>query len=490
MDLYSYNLELRAIRSLTDNAASPQKRMVLLSKLSEGHFSVDITRESYTRIRKVAASGSELPDWEDLLSDPRLSDEIKDALSDETTSASSVPPAKYKKLMAALTKYKVRRDLKTVAESIVKGLGRDESEEFDESMLRTQVAEQLAQVGVHGTTDMKFYGMGAGARGSALKLARATLDSPKEPMYKTGISDYDDKNGGLPASGVVLLAGTTSSGKSTVSMNLAIDMALLNGIRVDRITLEMTREAEIKRTMSMISGVEFNKIKQGTLTPAEKKRILKAMEEHDAELEKAGGSYNFISPPSGMSMDDVLHLADATGAQVSIIDYVGLLNDISTDNQAANLSEAVRKAKIHANNTGRLYILLVQLDSDSGKIRYSRGMQEHCDVALTWSYVDMEVRALKALPITVAKARDGELFEFEVPEEYGVMAIGRRALLHRQRVGRSARADLGDHKERSSNTSSSSGASSGAKYQRKDRPKRDKPRGGSFESELGGKSYV
>lgn len=487
MELFSFNLELRALRSLTDPATQAQKRMVLLAKLSDGHFSNDITQHAFKRLRKIAGSGDELPDWEDLVEDPRLSEEVKDTLREETTSTTPIPAAKYKAMLTKLTKYKSRRDLKNLASMIAKSLDSDDTESFDEDVIRNRAAEMLSDVGRTSTNSAKFYGLGAGSKGSGLKLARSVLDSPKEILYKTGFSDYDDKNGGLPTAGVVLMAGTTSAGKSTVSMNMGIEMAALNGIRVDRITLEMTREMEIKRTMSMVSGVEFSKIKQGSLTQKERARIMTSMEEMNAELESVGGSYNFVAPPAGMSMDDVLHLADATGSHVSIIDYLGLLNDISMENQAAALSEAVRKAKIHANNTGRLYILLVQLDSDTGKIRYSRGMQEHCDVALTWSYVDPEVRALHSLPITVAKARDGELFDFEVPEEFAYMSTGRRAILARNKRDRGARSELAKpsspaesrpsvRKDKEAGKSRFGGA------------RREKPKTSSFEKEIG--SYV
>ena len=115
-----------------------------------------------------------------------------------------------------------------------------------------------------------------------------------------------------------------------------------------------------------------------------------------------------------------------------------MLSDIPTDAQAAALSDAVRKAKVHATATGKLYIILVQLDSDSGKVRYSRGMVEHADVLLTWSYVEEEVRAMHELPIVVAKARDGELFAFAHPEDFATMRTGSRAIASR------ARADKGD----------------------------------------------
>jgi replicative DNA helicase len=66
-------------------------------------------------------------------------------------------------------------------------------------------------------------------------------------MYKTGYKLYDDKNGGLPTTGVMLLAGATSSGKSVLSMNLMRQLHELNSIDVLKVTLEMTAEQEMNR---------------------------------------------------------------------------------------------------------------------------------------------------------------------------------------------------------------------------------------------------
>ena len=136
MELFSFNLELRALRSLTDPATQAQKRMVLLAKLSDGHFSNDITQHAFKRLRKIAGSGDELPDWEDLVEDPRLSEEVKDTLREETTSTTPIPAAKYKAMLTKLTKYKSRRDLKNLASMIAKSLDSDDTESFDEDVIR------------------------------------------------------------------------------------------------------------------------------------------------------------------------------------------------------------------------------------------------------------------------------------------------------------------------------------------------------------------
>lgn len=441
MDLVSFTQEVRALQSLTDSSISYQRRMALLGRLTDGHFSTDVTRHAFKLVRRYSNSG-ELPEWDDLVEDPKLPEDAKDTLRDEDYKP--VQAKAHKRLVETLSKYKKRRDLKDIASTIAEGLKEDETEDYDEDTLRQRVATMLSDVGST-AQQTRIYGIGKGQHKSGIKFAQKVFDSPTERQYKTGFDDYDSVNGGLPTAGVVLLAATTSGGKSALSMNLGYDIALLNGVDVQRVTLEMTAEQETKRMASMLSGVEFAKIKQGKITKSEQNKILRALNASDEKLTAAGGSYSYVSPERGMDTDDVLHLTSSTGAHVSIVDYVGLLDGISIGNQAADLSEVVRKFKIHASTTGKLYILLVQLDSESGKVRYSRAMVEHSDVLITWAYVDAEVRALKELPLNVEKARDGELFSFGVPEAFAAMAVGRRAAQFMAKSGTEARESIAKH---------------------------------------------
>lgn len=441
MELHSLNLELRALRSLTDVKVDKHYRLSLLGRLNAKHFGVDPTRNAFVRLQRLAREDGELPDWEALCEDPRLNEEARELLRDED-GVKPVLKKHYDKFARAMGKYSKRRALLAISRMINDGLKEKESEDFDEEDLHARIIEGMQNIGRDAIAEAKIYGFGAGQRGSGLKLAKQVLDAPKEKLYLTGLTEYDQRNFGLPTTGVVLLAATTSGGKSAVSMNIGHDMAMLNGIAVSRITLEMTAEQETKRYMSAMSGVEFNKIKNATLTRAEKRRIYNAMEKIDRDLEKAGGAFKYTSPPRGMTMDDVLYMTAANNDQVTIIDYIGLLEDIDTNNQAATLSEAVRKAKIHATQNQRLYIILVQLDSESGKVRYSRGMNEHADVLITWSYVDAEVRATHELPMEVEKARDGELFGFLVAEDFATMSAGARAAKAQASRGDANRDDM------------------------------------------------
>lgn len=418
MDLFSLPLELRALRSLTDDSLSEKKRVALLGRLSAKHFSTEISVKAFKRVSKTFTEQSILVNWDDLVEDPRLSSDIRAELID--SDAESTPIKKWKSMLNMLDRYRKRRamiDMCKKGAEILKG-----DDDIDEDDMLNDFANHLNGIKSSSKKEHNIIRFGKG--GNAVNFAKKVIDSPAEKLLKTGYAAYDNINGGFPTSGVVLLGSTTSGGKSVLSMNLGRRMCLANaGLNGNKITLEMTAEQEMNRTLSMLSGIELSKIKKRQLNKADKKALLRAAQKMQDDLEAVGSSYGYLSPDQGMTVEDVLWMATAYGTQLNIIDYVGLLEDAAGTDQWKSLSEIVRKCKIHSTSTGYLYVILVQLDSETGKIRYSRGMLEHADVAVFWNYSDPEVRATRMLPMSTAKARDGELFDWELEERFEIMNI-------------------------------------------------------------------
>lgn len=393
----------------------------MMGRLGASHFSSEVTRKAFRRITKLVEVKSEIIEWEDLLEDPNLAEEFRDSLreADET-------PAKtmkgFDKIYDSLEEYRQRRDVMNIGKKIAKDFDEADPEEFDIQTYMQELGDKLGQAQRGTRTTEKVWTFG-GKKSNAVKLAKEVITNPKEVMYKTGFNVYDKKNGGWPTTGVVLLAGSTSGGKSVISMNIADRMSKLNGIHCLKVTLEMTAEQEMKRMLAMISGIDFWKIKQGKLSQREQKQLLKAAKKYDKLMSKSKGRNSFTSPERGMSIDDVLYMSIPYGVHVTFIDYVGLLEGIDNDNQWRELSTIVRKAKVHASATGQLVVILCQLDDQSGRIRYSGGMREHADVVWAWNYSDPEIREGKIIPVQVMKARDGELFEMPLKDMFETMRV-------------------------------------------------------------------
>lgn len=419
MDLSSFGLEVKAIRSITNAKMKSSLRMSMLGRLGIEHFANEVTRKAFRRVSKLASARGELLSWSDLLADPNLPEEYRDYLND----ADAKPVSKLDRfagVVEQLDKYRIRRHLADIARSIAETIEGDVSEDFDEDTCLREVANKL-QGAYSKTTEEVVYTFGKSS--NIKKMVKQVLHKPTERLYKTGYSEYDNKNGGFPTTGVVLLAGATSSGKSVLSMNLLRQMHELNAISVLKITLEMTAEQEMNRILSMLSGVPFAKIKQNQLTDKEKAKITKAAMKFDAECKARKSSFMYAAPSEGMSIDDVLYMGAAYNTKVLCLDYVGLLEGLDDDSQWRKMSEIVRKAKIFSARTGTLVVILCQLDEESGKIRYSKGMREHADVVWAWNYSDPELRETRHIPVEIIKVRDGQLFTMPLKEAFDTMRV-------------------------------------------------------------------
>lgn len=115
----------------------------------------------------------------------------------------------------------------------------------------------------------------------------------------TGFSAIDS-TGGLPETGVTVVAADTSQGKSA----FAIDLALQNlraGEKVGFISLEMPQEDIARRIISAQTGIPFYKLAYSALTIEEQALVNEAV----ANLSDQGGSRFLFDNRMEASVDDV-----------------------------------------------------------------------------------------------------------------------------------------------------------------------------------------
>lgn len=417
--LFSPRAEIRLLKTLTNESLSDKQRSMLLGKTDVSLFHTPAVKKAYTRLRKLVEMKQRVPVWDDLVDDPTFDAKVRDFLEDSDVTAIS-SKVKTINLIEQLDKYRKLRSMFDIGKDIVAYF--DQQDSLDPEQLADQVADKLASSRREFGKEQTIYTFGEG--GNIKALVKRTLFKPQETMYKTGFAEYDRKNGGLPTTGVMILAGTTSGGKSVLASNLEHNLTVLNpGMSAIKVTLEMTAEQETNRVLSMLTGVPFWKIKQQKLTKAEKQKILKAAIKHDRKLKKLKSKFSYSSPEGSMTIDDVINMVKPYNYKVVILDYISLLEGVDDDNQWRMLSAICRKAKVYATEFKVLFVVLAQLDSDSNNLRYSRGMKEHADVVWTWNYSKPEVRETKTLPVDIAKARDGELFRMDLQERFDIMRV-------------------------------------------------------------------
>ena len=415
MKLFSVKAEAKAIRSIT--TSNEGLAALLLSSVDKSFFHYEPTLSAFKRISSVAKRTGEVMKFEELLEDPALNEEYRDVIR-ETTVSYCKSEKNTHSLIALLDKYRKARALYAMAKATLTAL---KSPEVDVDNLLDVVAVQLvgARSGDPLAQQMRILGKDSNAD----DLIDEALDSAVDIMYKTGFEYFDEKAGGLIADGLMLMAGTTSGGKSAILLNLLTNIYKLNRVNVCNVSLEMSDKKQTRRLLSRITKIPFEKFAKQKLNKEERKAARKAFKRLNIYGKKNGCRYAMLNPTHSVTINQLLMLVKPFGFQVIGIDYASLLDVSGEKDQWKALGEIARQCKIFGTANKCLVILLCQLDSEDDHIRYSKALLEHADIAWVWNYSKPEQRESKVIPINQKKARDGELFPFDLAEEFEIMTV-------------------------------------------------------------------
>ncbi len=415
MKLFSTTLEQIAIRSI---CSSPDKvATLLLGALDESFFHYEPCKAAFQRIYTVAKKRSVILGYTELLEDPALNEDFREILRNgETRTCKSEPRAR--RLLDSLDKYRKTRYLYQMAKNVIENL---KSTELDIDVMMDEVANTLTVA--RSREDIAQLIHTLGKDGNALDLVEEALSLEDDVLLKCGFSEIDEKSGGLPAEGVMILAATTSGGKSTLLMNLLMNIYRLNKISVANVSLEMNRKKLARRMLSRMTKIPYWKFVKKQLSDEERTQSRRAWSKFNRFGEKYDCQHSIICPTHSVGITQLLTTLKPYGHKVIGIDYISLLEGVDVKDQWKALSAIAREAKIFSGENKCLVILLAQLDADDDRIRYSKGILEHADAAWAWNYYKPEVRETKTLPIKQLKMRDQELFPFELREDFAIMAI-------------------------------------------------------------------
>lgn len=405
--LYSKKLELQALYVLTLNTKDSTK---LLAKLDVNHFHFPATKAAFSRFLSILRSKNEFMDWSSLIEDPALSEDDRAFLA----SYSKKDKINIESLFHTLEQYRVGRAIYALTQHAIESL----KSSFDADNLLDELADMLSQARTV-SEDQKLYHLGAGNNTS--KIVESLLDmSIKPAVIPTGFPTYDSLVGGFPDSGLVILAATTSSGKSAMSNQLALNINRI-GWDVCKVSLEMTESEEIERILANQTSIDHSKIRNKKLTPSEVKIIKKAYKDFVRKNKEGGTRLTILSPTEDLTLTQIFMLLKPYDYRVIIIDYISLLKEQKNVEQWKHLSDVAREAKRYSLKNNCLIIMLAQLDDDN-RIRYSRAIKEHADVVWTWSVTDAD-RESERFTVHQVKGRNLGVLSFEVSAKFECMRI-------------------------------------------------------------------
>lgn len=238
---------------------------------------------------------------------------------------------------------------------------------------------QEAETRLYDLAERGKYGQGFMSFGTALTHAIDMANAAYErdghlSGLATGLSDLDNKMGGLQSSDLIILAGRPSMGKTALVTNIAYNVAkayrsekqpdgtekTIDGGRVGFFSLEMSAEQLATRILSEQAEVASEKIRRGMITEDEFRKLVTVSQEMSrAPL--------YIDQTGGISIAQLAararKLKRQKGLDLLIVDYLQLLSGSSKrgDNRVQEITEITTGLKALAKELAVPIIALSQL---------------------------------------------------------------------------------------------------------------------------------
>lgn len=230
----------------------------------------------------------------------------------------------------------------------------------------------------------------------------------KQPLGNMAVGDIC-----VPGPHSYLLENGTVSHNSLLANAMSGRMAE-RGFKVVVVPLEMSKVEMTSRTIARVAKLDVTKVLQKRLAAGEKELAETKYRRWSLKVKKAGGRLTVWKPKEDVTIEDTFAAVASLDADVVIVDYISLLAGTDGDDAWQQLGAIARLAKINAESTNRVNVLLCQVTED-GKIRYARAISEHSTNSWIWNTSKEERdKPVGRIKIEQPKCRNSKAYSFEV----------------------------------------------------------------------------
>lgn len=199
----------------------------------------------------------------------------------------------------------------------------------------------------------------------------------------TGFSELDKRSGGLQSSDLIVIAAETSTGKTSLALNMVVN----SQDKIAFYSMEMKKEQIAARMISMESGVSANEILYSRLTDQQFVKV-------DKSVAKILRLSVYFDDRSSSNIDTIISSIRSMkikhGIKGAVVDYLQMLNvNMRTSNKEQQMGEVARRLKNLAKELDIWIIALSQFNRDSAnpvpsinRLRDSGQIAEAADVVL------------------------------------------------------------------------------------------------------------
>ena len=287
-----------------------------------------------------------------------------------------------------------------------------------------------------------------------MMLFRHSSELEKERVYLGLNNTFDAVLGGVARQELVLIGGKRGSGKSITSSNIFVNQ-YENGFSSIYFSIEMTAYEVMERNLSILAGVNLQRLKQNKLTDNEvlsvvktRANMFKNSEETILEFLSHRNRFKFeetlvrnyqLKPDNQMIIVDDrdltissidLHIGKAKAKfgeklQVVVVDYLNQI--ISEGSDMYDWKPQIEVSK-KLKNIARKYEIVVvspyQIDA-SGEARFAKGILDAADIALIMETHD---KSTNAISFETTKIRGGKEMKFTCPIDWETLKISPQSI--------------------------------------------------------------
>ena len=240
------------------------------------------------------------------------------------------------------------------------------------------------------------------------------------PGLSTGLSVLDRRITGLNRSDLILLAARPGMGKTSLALNIALNVAKHSGKTAAVFSLEMSQEQLALRLLSMESMVEHNRLKTGEISDEDWDKIA------DAAVSLSHAKILIDDNPMLTVADMNAKCRRLDNLGLVVIDYLQLMTSAGgrsrgNENRQQAVSDMSRMLKIMAKELDVPVLCLSQLSRANEKrddkrpvlsdLRESGAIEQDADIVMFLyrdGYYDEESDNPNVTECNIAKNRHGE----------------------------------------------------------------------------------
>ncbi len=238
----------------------------------------------------------------------------------------------------------------------------------------------------------------------------------------TNFYDLDAMTQGLQRGSLIVFAGRPAMGKTSISLNIAKNVAQVHNLPVCHYSLKLSKEHLSYRLLSMEAGIESGRLRTGRLQEDEWPIL-------GGEIESLGKLPIFISDKGSITVKEILEKSQKIKEKwgngelgLVIVDYVQLMHSPNKQSRDDELSKIVLDFKKMAKALDVPVILMSQLNRDLEErinkrpmlsdLRGPQALESHSDMVVMLyrdEYYNPDTCDIGIVELITCKHRNGPL---------------------------------------------------------------------------------